>query len=79
MAIHKVKVEWTDRYESKVYIEADSKEEAMEIVKNNPEYYVDPARENTYDGYLGLVDARMSGYAGIEEDESYMPDNIEED
>lgn len=77
MALHKVKIEWTERYESEVYIEANNKEEAMGIVKDNVSEYVDPARENTFDGYLGVVDAKVSGYAGIEEDGSYAPDNIE--
>ena len=76
MALHKVKIEWTEKYESKVYIKANSKEEAMKIVKDNISEYVEPARENTFDGYLELVDAKVSGYAGIEEDESYIPDNI---
>lgn len=76
MTLHKIKVEWTERYESEVYIEANSKEEAIKIVENNVSEYVDPARENTFDGYLGVVDAKVSGYAGIEEDESYVPDNI---
>lgn len=77
MALHKVKVTWTEKYESKVYIEADSKEEAIDIVKFNAAGYVDPARENTNDGYLGLEYAKVSGYAGIEEDESYIPDNLD--
>lgn len=76
MALHKVKVEWTERYESEVYIEADSKEEAMNMVEDNVSEYVEPARENTFDGYLGLVSASVSGYAGVEEDGSCAPDNI---
>lgn len=75
MALHKIKVEWTERYESEVYIEANSKEEAMEIVEDNVSEYVDPARENTFDGYLGVVSANVSGYAGIEE-KNIEPDNI---
>lgn len=77
MAIHRIGMKWTEEYESDVYIEADSMDEALKIVKNNTVNYVDKARENTFDGYLGLIDAKVNNYKGIIKEDRY-PDNIDD-
>lgn len=79
MALHKVEVKWSEVYESHVYIEAEDKVSAMKIVADDIVDYIDKARDNTSDGYMGLGSARVSRYAGEEDDESYQPDNIIEE
>lgn len=78
MALHRVKVGWLEKYEGEVFIKANSKEEAIKIVESKIVEYTTHAMDNySDDAYLGIVNAKVSGYNGIAENEKLKPDNIE--
>lgn len=78
--LYKVRLEYAEIHSGDVFIEADSKEEALRELEENKDDYVDCARENTTESYEGLEYVKVRTRSIKEEDdESIMADNVQED
>lgn len=76
--LFKIDLEFVEKHKGHVYIEANSKDEALEIAEETKDDLVARAIDNASETYESLVSVDVRRRSIVEEDdESIAPDNIE--